>query len=69
MAGKDYKASIETQLQTRISILEAREKQLGRKLETALKISNLAEQQRHEAQKLQSNLERSLDQLSQDHIM
>lgn len=43
MMGKDFKLNVEAQLQTRISILEAREKQLGRKLETSLKISRLAE--------------------------
>lgn len=56
-------------MSTRITILEAREKQLSKKLEHAVKLSSLAEQQRHESQKMQKNLEINLDALSRDFIM
>jgi chromosome segregation ATPase len=63
------KQNQQVQMQTRIAILETREKQLNRKLETAMNILNHANQSQIEVSKQHKDLEKQWTQLTEDYLI
>ena len=65
--GAPNRQNTEMQLQTRIAILESREKQLARKLETSMRITHHAEQAQHEVQRHYDQLEKKWTEITEQY--